>query len=509
MLQEIEWGDMAFSLRNIFCGFFVGSVVVVLLFSHTTAAAATPNLRITEVLYDYKVLDDDSDDGREWIEVINVGPGSVTLTEIQLVDEDVEEDEVNVSGGSTHHGIKEFRGGAVLTPGSVAIISEKPDTFLQRYSTYTGLLFASSFSLKNTGLSLNLLFGKRGERSITTTTTYSSDDGGKGDGNSLHIAQDGTITASTPTPGEVSGFTIDYSEVEGGETGTTGTSTSSVTTLSPTELAEEKRIFKKTIDDFRVTISPYPILTALTTKFVLEEIFSNDSEKYSEGLWNFGDGHVAEGSIVYYSYSYPGTYIVSVQVPDFTEPIRVSVTIVDPKIQITVGDDTLVRLKNDHSFIFDISGWQIVKDDTVFVFPDQTFISANATIPTRFSVIPGDTIQLTTERNAVVSTLVVPTVRAIEQAPLPIKSTPNKIPEKSQEVSKEKTVEESKPKPSTTEKTFTTPFTKKIQPDRSSSKQMAILWAGIFIGLLLILMTPLLFAKTRRQTKKVVRKRAK
>ncbi len=136
---------------------------------------------ITEVMYDLP----GSDSGREWIEIQNMGSGTVYSEELKFVE------------GGTSHRITFSRGARGLWNGGYAIITSNIAGFLEDNPSFSGNLFESSFSLNNSSEQIEISNRTR----ILNSVSYQSDWGGHGDGFSLQ--RDGSIwRASQPTPGD-------------------------------------------------------------------------------------------------------------------------------------------------------------------------------------------------------------------------------------------------------------------------------------------------------------------
>ncbi len=170
------------------------SVIQPMQYSHSVSGGGTvssvsepnrPNcvsdgVRITEFVYDAP----GSDDGREWIEILNSGNETATVSEMKLVE------------GGSNHSIRSERGVSSLAPGSYAIIANDATRFISENSGYSGGVFSASFSLSNDGEKVALKCGD----ALISSFEYASSTGGHGDGNSLQLI-DGVWRASIPTIG--------------------------------------------------------------------------------------------------------------------------------------------------------------------------------------------------------------------------------------------------------------------------------------------------------------------
>jgi hypothetical protein len=137
-------------------------------------------LRITEIMYNPQ----GNDEGREWIEVRNEGSIAVALEDMKLAE------------SGQRHGITPYKGAGALPPGGYAIITSNPDGFLEAFPAFNGLLFDSSFSLKNTGERVGIEGGGYEPHTASYDPLWGGDDNGK----SLQWNGNAFIEA-LPTPG--------------------------------------------------------------------------------------------------------------------------------------------------------------------------------------------------------------------------------------------------------------------------------------------------------------------
>ena len=336
--------------------------VVCLLFSSFVHAAES-SVRITEIMYDAE----GKDEGKEFIEVINVGPGAIDMTTVDFFER-----------ADRYNGrpITQSKGSALLQPGEVAVLVANPELFLQHYAFDGVLLDTSTFALLNTGSTVSL------ERAgvVLHDVSYSSQDGAKGDGASLHVAQDGTITARLPTLGVARGIRVKDS---GG-----------VVTDTPASDDAQAPAQHQQADEVRFVSRPSVVFSASTTDFSVVRTAEDGSDEVLYGLWNFGDGAYEYGAAVEHMYLYPGAYIVVFQeVVEGDEPgiaLQQEVSVLFPQVGVEWMNDAFVRLHNRHPFLLDVSGWQIVSNGSFFTFPEHSLVSAQDSIVVSFSAKPED-----------------------------------------------------------------------------------------------------------------------
>ena len=308
--------------------------------------SVSASVRINEVMYDLE----GTDTGREWIELINDGSGSVDISGFKLF-------EANIN-----HGLTLFSGNPVLAPQSLALIVDDAQKFIADWPHFLGLLFESSFSLSNTGETLAL---KNGSGTEEDSASYSSDDGAKGDGKTLHRNDSGWSAASA-TPGT--------SETEStqppSETGdvTVSPEESIAETVSTGEQAPRITVYVG--EDRRVSVGADSVFEA--------QGYGTDGAPLVNAryIWSFGDGSNSEGRKVLHSYAYPGKYVVSLSVSsgDLSASDRVIITTHISHLSLYSETDGSVAVFNKSSQDIDIGGWFIRRDGSVFLIPQKTVI---------------------------------------------------------------------------------------------------------------------------------------
>jgi len=136
---------------------------------------------ITEVMYDPS----GADQKREWIEVQNTGPSAEDLSKWSFVSDD------------SKHALTPASG-AILAPGTYAVIAQDTSKFKKDWANYNGLIFDSSWtSFNNKGETIAL---KDPLGNIKSTISFSNALGADGNGDSLQLI--GSVwQGAHPTPG--------------------------------------------------------------------------------------------------------------------------------------------------------------------------------------------------------------------------------------------------------------------------------------------------------------------
>lgn len=161
-------------------------------------AQSVPTLRFTEIMYDL----DGSDTGREWAELYNYGTDPVEIltgtatTSFRFFD-------------GSKHTLKLVQGDAIIQHGGFAILADNPDMWLLEHPGFTGTIFDTVLSLKNTSSTIGL--SVNASEPLFTSVVYDFSWGAAGDGHTLEKkdilsaadnASDWTVSTSAGgTPG--------------------------------------------------------------------------------------------------------------------------------------------------------------------------------------------------------------------------------------------------------------------------------------------------------------------
>ena len=152
------------------------------------AYSASPQITgITALTAEITELSYVTDEGGEWIEIVNSGSSSVTVTDLTL------------RIGSNTDSITHRSGATALANGDVAVIVKNSDLsdFRREYPSYDGPLFTAYISLTDAGSTITL---RDSEKDIDSVT-YAKSDGAFKNGNTLHVLSTGEIVEGPPTPG--------------------------------------------------------------------------------------------------------------------------------------------------------------------------------------------------------------------------------------------------------------------------------------------------------------------
>lgn len=327
-------------------------------------------LLITEIQYN----PEGTDGGYEWIELHNSSDQPISIEGFTF-----RESDQNHRLTQTNEVL-----GWTIPTGGYAVIADNPTKFYEHYPGHPGLVFDSSFTLVNTGELLEIL-DTNGE--LVFGLTYDPAWGGDGDGSTLGVIAN-VWQATKQTPGYANELFVNSSE--GPTETTTETNTQEVElTQTPVENPSEAYIQlsdpeyqEKTIKanggGDRILLAGVPFEFAgvgygFTGGELTEGIFS----------WNFGDGTRDTGSTVIHTYANPGEYVATLRVGamGYSHTDRFEVTVIAPQLVITASTTAqTISLSNFSAYTIEISDFLIISGDTVFAFPDESYIKARSVI---------------------------------------------------------------------------------------------------------------------------------
>lgn len=328
-------------------------------------SVAFGSVRITEIMYDAP----GTDAGREWIELQNIGSGSLDPTTLFFFEAD------------TNHKITHVRGPAQIASQSYAVLVDDVDAFLADFPSYAGPLFDSSWSsFSNEGETFEL---RDAEGVTLDRVSYANAAGATGDGSTLH-GTNSSWKAGAPSPG--SGAVVaspppsnppgsgspppapSQSNVTSGASGSgSGSSAPSTPPHAPKVSAGGNRtVFAQVATEFAATLTGV----------------SSEAQPFASYRWNFGNGEEVLKKALLYRYVRPGSYAVSVAVSTggVTVSDRMVVTVIPTAVSILhVGSDG-IELHNGASKDLDLTDWQLRFGHVLFTFPKDTTLLAGKSL---------------------------------------------------------------------------------------------------------------------------------
>lgn len=313
---------------------------------------------ISEIMYDLE----GADGGREWLEVFNNGSEAVDLSGWRLYEADVNH-KINL--------IKETDN-FVLPASGYVVIADDAAKFSADWPNFSGKIFGSSFSLSNAGENLIL---RNSELTDIDSVSYNSGQGANGDGNSLQKINSNWV-ASKPTLGAENSGAGQFQQSEQTQNSPAPQVSAGRTYVPPEKLPHIKADAGKD----RTTL--VGVLTEFRGKAYGLTDEPLDGARF---LWNFGDGASRDGQNIEHSYSYPGKYIVVLDVisGEYSASDTFTMDVLQNGIyisEIMPGPDSFVELTNELEKEIDISRWQISAGGKIFSLPKNTFIPAKSSL---------------------------------------------------------------------------------------------------------------------------------
>ena len=144
---------------------------------------------------------------------------------------------------------------------------------------------------------------------------------------------------------------------------------------NPEELSDlqENPIFETSAGRERMALVGSPI------EFNAEYIISQKDQCNPNFKWSFGDGFDSIGKNIAHTYKYPGEYqiVLNGTCGDRSSISRTTVKVISPNISISNLSSGDTEIINNGITEINIGNWKIKNGQKIFVFPQDTIISAN------------------------------------------------------------------------------------------------------------------------------------
>lgn len=301
----------------------------------------------------------------EWIELYNSGGSSVS------VDGWVLQDGMNFSITLT----------GSIGAGNYAVLERSSDASAAgtAFLIYTG-------ALVNTGATLTLL-----DAASAVVDQASGGEDWKnigGDNTTKETAQyqsSGWVT-DTPTPGQANGSgRVEQAPVSEDDTIETSSTTNTSEKSSSSRSNKSSDSVRLKNPEIKLNVLPDVQSVAYEHQAVPFNVkttgIDDGLEKQVRYEWNFGDSYVGEGKIPFHTYTYPGTYVVTVKA-EYKKNVQVArheITILPVKFSMTRTSAGTVQINNDAKYDVDISGYTL-KGTKDITFPARTIMASLSTI---------------------------------------------------------------------------------------------------------------------------------
>jgi len=316
-------------------------------------------LVINEIMYDAE----GKDDNKEWLEVKNLTGEEFDLSDLKIIDHK-----------GNHPLPKEI---SKLPPNGFFIFAHNAEQFLLDYPNIECLVIDGTLDLLNNGETIKIV--KKTEEVFSLT--YSSADGGAGDGKTLERKEKDGL------------FVLQASQEKGGTPGRENSLWQEVLPPAEEEPTEETPGTAPPAETDPESFAPLkadigPDITALVgQKIAFDTKLCAGQVKYI--FWNFGDGASLTGKeTTEHAYLFPGKYLASLTVGDGAAELTDfrAVTILAGEIEISEflaqapeadAENEWIELFNNSASPVFLDGWMLddeEKGSSPFVFPKNSLI---------------------------------------------------------------------------------------------------------------------------------------
>ncbi len=272
-------------------------------------------------------------------------------------------------------------GSLSIAPGSYLLLVDDAAAFIPLHSGLTVSIIDTVLSLPNTEGTISLLDA---EGATVDSISYTKDNGGAGDGNSLTRkgVSGESLTSGSPTPGKGS---LTSSSGNSGTAPSSATSSQKQTTSDSEDPIQNSSTYVGPPETqlFADGGSDRAVIVGADVQFV-GRAYNRKKEIVSHArlVWNFGDGSTAEGTSVFHNFNYPGKYIVVLDIAESENSAsdQIIVTAEKAEMALSVISDGSVLIQNRSARTLDLSRWIVRQDGRNFVLPDNSRVLAGASM---------------------------------------------------------------------------------------------------------------------------------
>lgn len=344
-----------------------------LLVASAIPSAASASIVINEFLYDAPGTDTD----QEFVELYNNGASAIDLTKWKINDGSNHTLNAPPKNGGT--------GSISIAPGGYVLLVDNAANFIAAHSGVSGTVIDTVLSLPNTGGTISLLDDSG---ATADSVSYTKDQGGNGDGNSLQrgggawIAAAPTMDAANASSAAAPATADSGSSSAASTTAATDTSQSS-SSSSQTPAAVSSYVPPPVPEIFADGGSDRTVIVGADTEFngraYNRQKVVIDHVRF---LWNFGDGTSADGPSVLHHYRYPGRYAVVLTIAQDKDSVsdRFVVTAEAAKLAFFANPDGSVTIQNNAGRDIDLSGWLVRSFGRTFALPDDSIVLTGASM---------------------------------------------------------------------------------------------------------------------------------
>jgi hypothetical protein len=351
-------------------------------------ALVSAEVIISEIMYNPLGADHE----RDWIELFNSGTDPVTIKGGSSGADSWRIYQESSTGSVNNRtlGTLAYQGDMIILSGEYLIVAADGVSFKVDYPGYTGKIITSGAMTLTSTISqkVGLRLGSSG--TPWGVVTYSSEQGGNDDGQSLQL-KSGAWVSAFPTPGvnNLSSTSSSAIQTQSNYSSTTSVSISTNSNNSNSNINEafsahfsSSELSSKKTEAALSVSAGRDRLGSVGSPMEFRAINDFEYTHRANFTWSFGDGTQGVGESLIHTYDYPGEYVVvlNVESPEGKGVARTNIKIIDPGLVISTATPQRIEIKNNSSYETSLYGWAMISGSGFFLFPKDTLIRAGQSV---------------------------------------------------------------------------------------------------------------------------------
>jgi len=328
-------------------------------------------VEITEILYDAPSPGEDK--GREWVEILIKEGDNFDLTTWKFFE------------NNQKHAINFISGNQILSSGDCLVLVDDVDKFRLDWPNFTGNLFDSAFSLKNTdGEELKVLSPLGGSEYKVEDSIFYQPIVNPINEEWFSLSKiNNNFIKSTPTPGSCQNSGANEMGDNDSDNNNDNDDDDTVTEDDLNSNSSNSAFQIVVPEIFLKVDGRFETISAGSSVYFSAKVYGSQSKiiENPRVVWSFGDGYRAEGKNISHVWNYPGEYflVVNASSNESVDTFYQKIVVKEAKVSLDfLGLDNNFQsrlvIKNRSDFDLDISGWFLKKGEEFFIFPEETII---------------------------------------------------------------------------------------------------------------------------------------